>query len=284
MQNHYETLGVSEDATTDDIKKAYRKLASKHHPDKGGDTATFQNIQTAYDTLGDEEKRRQYDFMRSNPHMGHGGFGGAHGDPFGQHFEFNIHDIFNMFNGGRRVERNNDIRIRFMTRLSDCLKPQKRTVNIQTASGEKKTIDIEIPAGISQNTTIRYSEMGETLNKKAPPGDLYVDVAVHNDTEYEVQGLDLCKVVELDLFTALLGGTTIVKKLDGTKVEVDIPAGTQNNSVIRLKGCGLPHPQSSVHVGNILLQTKILIPKDLTEEQKQGIIELRDRFNEKTVN
>lgn len=283
MKNYYEILGVSESASQDEIKKAYRKLASKHHPDKGGDTATFQEIQEAYDIIGNEQSRQEYDAKRANP-FGYGGFNPHSVHPHDMPEEFfhafrEIHDIFNHFHGGVRTNRNKDIRTHLKIKLSEVTKPQTKEIIYQLPSGERRTIQIDIPAGVSSDIRLKYSGMGDNGIKGVPPGDLLIDIHVVNDTDYIVNHTNLSKEIHIDMFTAILGGSVEVNKLDGAPVEVKIAPGTQPDTVMRLKGCGIPQIDNPSIVGDIFLTIKVDLPTELTEEQKDLIIKLRNSFD-----
>ena len=186
MANAYETLGVPKGASEDEIKKAYRKLASQHHPDKGGDTAKFQEIQTAYETLSDPQKRAQHD--NPNPFSS---FDNGNGTHFEFHFGNGGNDIFehifrqgpfggpNPFNQRHhQPRRNKDLRVLLTVNLSDTLSDQKKTISVQTTKGDRYNVDVQIPRGVSNGTTITYSGMGDNMFETLTRGDLYVIINV----------------------------------------------------------------------------------------------------------
>ena len=195
---HYATLGVAEDANTDDIKKAYRKLASQHHPDKGGDTKKFQEIQTAYDTLSDQGKRQQYDLERSGR-----GQQNIHWQNFSNEVPPDIQNIFQQFGFGgdpfaqfrqQRQKRNKDLRVDLMVPLSTTLEEQTKVISVLTTTGSRETVEVKIPRGITNGTSIKYSNLGDNLFNTLPRGDLYVQINVHNAENFVVNNLD-CDVV-----------------------------------------------------------------------------------------
>jgi len=158
MSTHYETLGVNESATQDEIKKAYRKQASQHHPDKGGDTAKFQEIEAAYRTLSDPAQREQYDHAQRNP----GGFrfnvNGADGIPpeMAEIFRnFGFGSGWEHFGKQHQARRNRDMRIDIAIQLSETLEEQVRTVSVQTSNGQRETVQVRIPRGVTHGTTLK---------------------------------------------------------------------------------------------------------------------------------
>jgi DnaJ-class molecular chaperone len=163
---HYQTLGVAENASQDDIKKAYRKLAMQHHPDRNnGDDTKFKEIQIAYDAVGDEQKRQQYDMQRQNP----GGIrfnmnDGQHPDieemlrNFGFGFSRRGQDPFSGF---RQPRKNKDIRVELVVPLSSTLEAQTKTISVQTTNGQRQTVNVKLPRGVSPGSTIKYPQLGD---------------------------------------------------------------------------------------------------------------------------
>lgn len=270
---HYATLGVAEDASPEDIKKAYRKLASKHHPDKGGDNATFQNIQVAYDTLSNPQKRQQYDMQRK-------GFGGA---PGGMDFHFdhgNIHDIFKNFGfqfdfGGhdpfahqrqQQARKNRDLRIDIPLSLASTLTEQIKTISVQTTNGHRETVEVKIPKGVTNGTQIKYAGLGDNLFNTIPRGDLYVHFSVHSDPGYVVNGLDLYTRVSVNCLQVIIGAQTNVTGLDGKMFALTVPQGTQPGTKFRIPGQGLYQMNTDTR-GNLYVEIEVTIPQNLTEDQ-----------------
>lgn len=268
MTDLYATLGVSKTAGPDEIKKAYRKLASKHHPDKGGDTAMFQKIEEAYRILGDPQKRAEYDnpVQQMGPNHFHFNFG-----------QGNVEDIFAQFGFdmfGRRhppqSRRNKDIRAELVVSLRDTLQDQIKTLSVKTATGVRQNVDISIPKGITSGTNMKYPGMGDNMFDNLPRGDLYITIHVMADSAYQVSGLDLITSLTIDCFQAILGSEQTVVGLDGKEFVIQTPQGCQPNTKLKIAGEGLPGFQNDIK-GNLYVSVNIRIPTNLTEDQKQLI-------------
>jgi curved DNA-binding protein len=259
MTDAYQTLGVGKNATEAEIKKAYRAMASKHHPDKGGDTAKFQEIQTAYETLSDPQKRQQHD----NPHAHNGGFefhfghGGGPEDIFQQFFRqqgFNGQSPFH-----RQARRNKDLRVQLSIDLRDTLSDQKRTISVQTTKGDRFTVDVNIPKGVSNGTTIKYSSLGDNMFESLTRGDLYVIINVVHDQRFEISGNNLIANVEIDAIDAILGVEKTIQSIDGKEFLVKIPPACQYHSKFGIAGQGLYHMNTNIR-GDLIVVIQIKIP------------------------
>jgi curved DNA-binding protein len=233
MTDHYATLGVARTATPDEIKRAFRKLASQHHPDKGGDTAKFQQIQAAYDVLGDPAKRQAYD----NPQPQFGGFQG-----FGDGVHVNINDIFGgMFGGGgnpffgqgfAQRPRQNHVRMTLWISLLDCMRGGRRTVALGTASGQQ-TVEIEIPRGIDDGDNVQYAGI-------APGGqDLVIQFRLQPDRRWRREGLNLYTEHEIVVWDLIVGGTAEIHTVEGHSLVVNIPQRCQPGTTLRLRQQGI---------------------------------------------
>ena len=265
MANAYDTLGVPRDATDDIIKQAYRKLAAKHHPDKGGDTAKFQEIQHAYDTLSDPHKRAQHDNPNPFPH----GFQQAGPG----HFEFHFggggpQDIFQQFfNQGfgahpfaqRQARRNKDLRVQISVPLASTLADQKKAVAVQSTKNDRFQVDVDIPRGVSSGTTIKYTGMGDNMFDNLPRGDLYVVIDVQNDTAFEVHGTNLVMKLKISCIEAMLGVDRVVQGIDLKEFSVKIPQGCQYGSKFGLQGQGL-YQMNSAQRGDLVIVVDIYTP------------------------
>jgi DnaJ-class molecular chaperone len=255
MPDHYAALGVARNATQDDIKRAFRKLASQHHPDKGGDTARFQEIQAAYDTLGDAAKRSQYD----NPAPQFAGMpGGA---------QFNMGDIFaQMFGGhpgfGGQHPRRNHMRMSLWITLRDVSTGGNRQVAVGSPQGQA-TIEIDVPQGINDGDMVQYQGL-------APGGqDLVIEFRVHPHPQFRRDGLNLTLDYKCSVWDLILGGDTTVVNLDGTQLVVAIPPLTDNATTLRLRGRGLQDRKGAT--GDLFVRLNAVLPKSITPELAQAI-------------
>jgi DnaJ-class molecular chaperone len=233
--DHYNTLGVNRNATPDDIKKAYRKLASQHHPDKGGDTVKFQEIQTAYDVLSDVNKRQQYD----NPQ--------PQGFPNGFHFNFGAHpnDIFGQFNEILRQRHQPLLRTRIEISLLESYHGVSKQLRIQTNNG-LHPVNINVPKGINNNQQIRYENI-------IPNHTLIVDFVVLPDLKYDRKGNDLHSNHSIDMLELIIGTTFNFITISGKTLNVPIKPMTQPFFQLRLANQGMPILNTNNYGDQIIL-------------------------------
>ena len=264
MADAYQTLGVPRGASDEEIKKAYRTMASKNHPDKGGDTARFQEIQSAYETLSDPVKRQQHD--NPNPFHGHPGHGG---------FEFHFggggpEDIFQQFFnqagfGGRnpfqqhQPRRNKDLRVSLTVSLNSTLEQQRKTISVQTTKGDRYNVDVDIPRGVNNGSTIKYSQMGDNFFESLTRGDLYVIINVENDDRFEIHGINLVMNLEIDSIDAMLGVDYKIQGIDNKEFNIKIPQGCQFGSKFGLQGQGL-YQMNTMHRGDLIVNVVVKTP------------------------
>ncbi len=274
MANAYETLGVPKGASDEEIKRAYRKLAAQHHPDKqGGNTAKFQEIQSAYETLSDPVKRQQHDNPNPFQHFGHQG-------PNGSHFEFHFggagpEDIFAQFFQGfpgghpfqrqQQPRRNKDLRVQLSVSLASTLEEQKKTISVQTTKGDRYNVDVSIPRGVSNGTTIKYSQMGDNMFDTLTRGDLYVIINVENGNRFELHGINLVTNLDIDSIDAMTGSEKIVRGIDGREYSIKIPQGCQYGTKFGLQGQGLYQMNSNIR-GDLIVNVVVKTPM-LNEQQ-----------------
>lgn len=275
--DYYSTLGVSRNATPEEIKKAYRKLAMKHHPDRNnGDDTKFKKIQTAYDVLSDPQKKQMFD-MGADPNnrQNHGFRRG----PFEFQFEDEMGDVFHNFGFGsgfqQRSQRNKHVHVAVEITLEDVLNGKQINAEIKTANGSKKLVTIDIPPGIENGQHIRYQGMGESTIKGVPPGDLIVDIFVKEHKIFKRSGETLTCFAKVDVWTAILGGYVDIKTLDGRNLNITIPKGVQPDTVLSCKNEGLPNVRTRRR-GNLHVKIKVDIPKDLSTDQIEKIKEIKN--------
>lgn len=276
MTDYYQTLGVARNATDEEIKKAYKKLASKHHPDKGGETSKFQEIQKAYETLGDSTKRQQYD----NPqHQFRSDFDFDH-----TQFEFNFnnpHDMFSQFFKfhqnpfqSTQQRRNKDLRVNLTVTLASTLDEQTKTINVQPTKGDAFTVQVTIPRGSTNGTTIKYSGHGDTFFESLPRGDLYVVINVIADQRFRIEGSHLVTNLTINSIDAILGVEKEITGLDDKKFNIKIPAGCQFGSKFAITEQGL-YVLNSLKRGDLIVEVFIKTSV-LNAEQREKLEALRD--------
>lgn len=262
MTSHYNTLGVEKSATQHEIKSAYRKLVMQHHPDKGGDVDKFQEISEAYVTLSDTDKRSQYD----NPTQHTGRFN--NGPPPGFEDIFSPESPFgNIFGFRNRAPTNSHIQFSTTITLEEVFTGKEIVAGIILPSGREQAINIKIPVGIHTGDTLKLSGMGDDSITSAPRGDILLNVQVEDHPNFHRSGDDLIKEVEINCIDAMLGKKLDVVSIDNRNLQMDIPAGTQNDAVFNLSGFGMPNFNSPDRRGRLLLKIKINVPI-LTDEQK----------------
>jgi DnaJ-class molecular chaperone len=241
---------VPRTATADEIKRAFRRLASQHHPDKGGDTQKFQAIQQAYATLGDEQKRAEYD----NPRPQFGGFQGFHGTPGG----VNINDIFGqMFGQQHQHPRRTHVRMTLWISLLDVATGGRRTVSLGTQAGVS-AVEIDIPLGINDGDNVQYEGIG-------PGGsDLVVQFRISPDRKWQRDGLNLTQEIKIDIWNLILGGELTIDTLNGKTLSTQVPARTQPGTVLRLKSQGLR--DRAGQTGDIFIRVQTFLPENIAPE------------------
>lgn len=292
--DYYKILGVAKTADEKEIKKAYRKLARKYHPDVNPNNAEaekkFKEINEANEVLSNAENRKKYDKhgkdwkhadeidkARAQQRAQGGGqsFQSGGSSQFG---EEDFSDFFNsMFGGGGGAgsSRGNtrfkgqDLRAELELNLTDIYKTHKRTL---TVNG--KDIRLTIPAGVKNGQTIKIKGKGGPGRNGGPNGDLYIKYNVLNNTQFKRDGDTLYSTVKLDLYTALLGGDLMVDTFTG-KVKLKVKPETQNGTVVKLKGKGFPKYKKEGEFGDLRLTYEIVLPTNLSDKEKALLTELQ---------
>lgn len=262
MTNFYSILGVEKTATQDEIKQAYRKLASKHHPDKGGETAKFQELQGAYETLSDPTKRATYD--NPQPSMNGFHFNGGNGHGFEDIFR-GFGDIFGQQN---RAPVNRVITVQATITLEDAFHGKSIVANLTLPSGKNQLIEVNVPPGIHDGTTLRLAELGDDTVANAPRGDIHLTIRVLQHALFHRQDDDLIHLVTVNCIEAMLGKIITVESIDKKILEIKIVAGTQPGQVFALRDSGMPVVHQNGARGRMLLKVNISIPTDISDSQK----------------
>ena len=288
--DYYQILGVTKNASQDDIKKAYKKLARKYHPDLNPNDPDaqrkFQEINEANEVLSDPEKRKKYDQYGEN--WKHADEFDAQKQQYGSHFGQNFShdgttytswstsgdtegfsDFFESLFGSRGKRkrsygyRGQDYTAELHLTLQEAYETHKQ---ILTVNG--KNLRITVPAGVANGQTIKLAGQGGEGMNGGPAGDLYITFVIEEDARFRREGDDLYVTAPLNLYTAILGGETIIDTMSG-KVKLKVPAGTQNNTKVRLKGKGFPVYKQEGSFGDLIVTYSIDIPTHLSEEQKE---------------
>lgn len=262
--DYYTTLGVSKNASPEEIKAAYRKLAAKHHPDRGGDTATFQKIQEAYDTLGTPDKKQNYD----NPNQGFNNFGGFPGG-FSFHAEgFNVNDLFGQFfrQNNPFQQRTQIFRTAINVTLEDAYKGASHVLQLQTPTGPK-VINIEIPRGVDNSTQLRFDNIIDG-------GTLLVEFRVLDHLRFDRKGNDLYSNHKISVLDLIVGGTFKFSTISGKTVEVDVKPKTQPYMQLRIPGEGMPVSGTPMF-GDQIIILKPYIPDTIDEAVIDSILNSR---------
>lgn len=272
MKNYYDVLGVNEQSSSAEITKAFKDLAKKHHPDRGGDEAKFKEINEAHETLKDSQKRHDYDTMRK---FGTTGTGGQHPffneDIFGDFFSGfqNVGDgvQFNFSTGGqprsfRQSRRGNrNVQVRMAISLKEAMMNSEKTINYKLPSGRDEYATVKIPAGVQHGVTFKFTGMGDDSIKNMPRGDLLVVMSVLDSDGYTRKGNDLYTDKTIDCFQAVRGTEFNLKTLEDGIIKVKVPAGTQPNTVLQVQGRGMPVHRTVGIRGNLYVKIHILIPQ-----------------------
>lgn len=289
--DYYKTLGLDKNASTDDIKKAYRKLARKYHPDVNPNNKEahkkFQELNEANEVLSDPEKRKKYDQygkdwqhaeqfekarqqqQRQRTYTGSDEyFGGGEESTFSDFFESLFGGMGGRSNRRETKFRGQDFQAQLHLHLREAYITHQRTVTL-----DGKNIRITIPAGVEDGQKIRLKGHGAPGVNGGPNGDLYITFVIQEDPQFKRLGNDLYTTAEIDLYTAVLGGEATIDTLSG-KLKLKVPAGTQNDVRTRVRGKGFPVYKKEGEFGDLYITYKVKVPTNLSEKEKQLFTEL----------
>lgn len=284
-KDYYKILGVSRDVPQDELKKAYRKLARKYHPDVSKEAnaeAKFKEVGEAYEALKDPEKRAQYDQFGSsyqhgqsfNPPPGWGGQGGAGmgGGNFSSFFE-------SMFSGGgmggndQFFAQGEDVNAKITVSLEDAFNGAKKSIRRPGGANQTGTINVKIPAGITSGKKIRLAGQGKA-GAGVEAGDLFLEINIANHAYYQVEDKDVIINLPISPWEAALGAKITVPTLAG-KISLTIPTSAKSGQKMRLKGRGLPGKQA----GDQIVVLQIMTPPADTPEAKQLYQQMAEELN-----
>ena len=279
--DYYKTLGVPREASASEIKKAFRKLAREHHPDTGGDETRFKELNEAYEVLSDDKKRELYDqYGTANENQipqGWGGgssYGGGWTDileslrrgegAFGTEWNF----------GGRGQsypQAGQDMNVTLLVSFDDAFSGAEKRVSVQIpGKNEKDTFTVKIPAGAVDGGRLRFKGKGGLGSNGGANGDLLITTKIDKHPYFTRKGADVLMEVPVTISEAALGSSVVIPAPDKTKVRVKIPAGTQQDTVLTVKGKGAPKVKGQAN-GDLKLTIKVVIPKEINDEQRSAL-------------
>ncbi len=298
-RNFYDVLGVQKNASEDEIKKAFRKLAVKYHPDNGGDENKFKEISEAYETLSNPDKRREYDqLLMYGGIPGQGAAGGAYA---GGAAGVNIGDILNsMFSGNgaftndwgqgfsspfgggaaggrQRSRRGDDLSLTVDVSAEDAFRGVTHKVTYRIPStGEQQAIAVSVPAGAVDGGKLRYKRRGEYGINGGERGDLVVTTHVKEHPLFKRKGADVTMELPISIYEAALGCSVDVPTPGGATVRLKVPAGTQTGKKFRFKEMGAPDVKHRGKTGALLVKVVVKVPTALSDEERTSLEHLRD--------
>ena len=298
-RNFYDVLGVQKNASEDEIKKAFRKLAVKYHPDNGGDENKFKEISEAYETLSNSDKRREYDqLLMYSGIPGRGAAGGAYA---GGAAGVNIGDILNsMFSGNgaftndwgqgfsspfgggaaggrQRSRRGDDLSLTVDVSAEDAFRGVTHKVTYRIPStGEQQAIAVSVPAGAVDGGKLRYKRRGEYGINGGERGDLVVTTHVEEHPLFKRKGADVTMELPISIYEAVLGCSVDVPTPGGATVRLKVPAGTQTGKKFRFKEMGAPDVKHRGKTGALLVKVVVKVPTALSDEERASLEHLRD--------
>jgi curved DNA-binding protein len=307
-KNYYKTLGVAESASQEEIKKAYRKMAMKYHPDRNkgdkGAEAKFKEVSEAYAVLSDPEKRKQYDTFGAEGFQNRYsqedifrdfdfgsifrefGFGGGRGE-----------NVFTQFFGGagpnyfkgrgptqRQTQggfsrqghgmKGQDLVYELSLSLEDAARNTDKKISF-SSNGRNQELNVKIPAGVASGKRLRISGKGEAGWNGGPPGDLFIQIRVLDHPVFDRQGDDLHLVKEIRFSEAVNGSEIEVPTISGKTLRMKVPPGTQPQAKLRLKGHGMPRMNGDGH-GDAYVRISIAVPRKLNKKQKEAVKKLAE--------
>lgn len=299
--DYYQTLGVPRTATADEIKKAFRKLARKHHPDAGGDEAKFKELNEAYEVLSDDKKRELYDqYGTANENQIPHGWGGGQG--------FNVEDIFGGgFGGGAQggfggswadilesirhgegafgsnwdfggasrqpqPRKGQDMNVTLNVTFDEAFKGTEKKITVRIpGKTEADTHTVKVPAGAVDGGRVRLKGQGAPGDNGGPAGDLLITTKIDEHPYFGRDKADVTVNLPVSVAEAALGASIVVPTPDGKKIKVKVPAGTQDGKVLTIKGKGAPDVKNKGQNGNLKIRIQVDVPTDMNEAQTKAM-------------
>jgi curved DNA-binding protein len=286
MTDYYQTLGVSEGASPDEIKKAYRSLANKHHPDKGGDQAKFKDISVAYENLSDPQKKAEYDNQRRFGGGPQVRFTNEGFDPFGHMFGQGFPhvapfgDIFGHMRQ-QNVRKNRDLNIQCTISFLDSYTGKQLEANYKLPSGRDQNVIINVPAGVVQGDTIRYQGLGDDSINGMPRGNLNVTIMVQPDPKFSRNGDDLYTTVFISPIEAMVGCRKTIQTISGNTIDLELRAGVEHGTEFASHGQGFPNVNNGMK-GRFVSVINLRIPAVLDPAVVARLKEIDAQINTRT--
>lgn len=298
--DYYKTLGVPRTATADEIKKAFRKLARKHHPDAGGDEAKFKELNEAYEVLSDEKKRELYDqYGTANenqiPHGwgggqgfnvedifgGGGGYGGGFGGSWADILESIRHgegafgsnwDFGGGFGGQPQPRKGQDMNVTLNVTFDEAFNGTEKKITVRIpGKSEADTHTVKVPAGAVDGGRVRLKGQGAPGDNGGVAGDLLITTKIDAHPCFSREKADVVVELPVNVAEAALGTSIVVPTPDGKKIKVKVPAGTQDGKVLTIKGKGAPDLKNKGQNGNLKIIVKVDVPTDMNDEQRKAM-------------
>ena len=271
--DHYNTLGVSRNATPQDLKKAYKKASMQHHPDRGGNEETFKQINEAYSTLKDPVKRQQYDNPQPQQQQ----------HPFGQQ-RHPFEDIFGGFGfGGQpgRQIRNRDVNIDYVLTFEELFTGKAVNIQYRLPSGKMEILDAAVPAGVKQGDSVRFANKGDDSFPQVQRGQLVLNIKVKSNPKWKREGDNIITTHVVSVFDLILGSTIKVTTPVGKGFSLTVPRGTKSGTVFSISGQGIPNVNSR-KPGNVHVKIDSIVPRIQDDEILQKLKDIKDEIDKLT--